>query len=112
MLEMLLLFMSICRTTRLTALKALHGIFDIDQCLHGYPRNDRGRLLSWARRGHAEENASSCPTLLASSTWSDCSTIGYALQPRSQRAFQSRQTSTVLWEEKADLPGWRPVVVL
>src|SRR4029077_4091514 len=61
---------------------------------------------------HAEENASSCPTLLARNTWYDCSTIGYALQPRSQRAFQSRQISRMPWEEKAGLPDRRQVVVL
>src|SRR4029077_9649393 len=112
--ELLLVIMSTSQTSRLAGLALPNSTFDIHHAYSepSYPENDRARFISWASLVHAEENASSCPTLSARNTWYDCSTIGYALQPQSQRAFQSRQISRMPWEEKAGLPDRRQVVVL
>src|SRR6266496_1029109 len=41
------------------------------------------------------------------------SSAGRPVWPRpSQKAFQSKNTSTITWERTADLPDWRQVVVL
>src|SRR5207247_10499619 len=70
------------------------------------------RVPRSASCAYAQTNTSFYPMLLTLETCLGCTVTAHALQLRSQRPFQSRHTSTMPWEERADLPDCRQVPAL